>query len=161
MNLSMIWFAFQLTLVTGISYVMGFLISDWMLSVLQPIGGLWSVISGILVLRGGEIETFHTGLNRILGTVVGCVMGALYLTIGTTIWFFPLAVFVTSLICLHYKPLKNTNISACVTCCVVIIIWYIGAKSNVWLFALSRCVESFFGIITALSIFHIPLLKRT
>lgn len=160
MNFSMIWFAFKLTLVTAISYCLGFFISDWIVAVLQPIGGLWSVISGILILRQLEMETFYEGLNRILGTLVGCIIGALYLAIGTTIWFFPLAIFVTSLICLHFKHLKNTNISACITCCVVVLVWYVGDKSNVWLFALSRFVESLFGILTALAIFHIPLLKK-
>lgn len=159
-NFSIGWYALRLSIVAGISYLMGFLISDWTLAVLQPIGGLWSAISGVLVLKQGKIETFHTGLNRIVGTLIGCLIGALYLSITNMIWFFPLAILVTAIICLSYPYLKNTNVSACLACCVVIIIWQVGFKNNVWLFSFSRFAESLFGVIVAFAIFRIRLPKK-
>lgn len=156
LKLSTLFLALRLSIVAGVAYWLGFLVSEWTLPVLQEIGGLWSAISGILVFKQGYRESFRLGLDRILGTLIGCFIGALYLSITPSVWFLPLAILAVALICLSVTHLEKFNTPACLACAVVIVVWQLGSKTEIWLFSLSRFVEAGIGVIIALVAVHIP-----
>ncbi len=157
---STVVYSIKLGVATALAYYFGVYVSHHMLPILDEIGGLWSVISAVLVLRKGVIESFKSGLDRIFGTLIGCFIGALCLYFVNVMWFFPIAIVITTFICFSSRQLEKYFAAAALACSVVIIIWQLGIKANVWIYSLSRFIESAVGVGMALLIAHIPPFEK-
>ncbi len=145
-------YALQLSIVSGISYFLGYFLSGFTLPTVAEVGGLWSVISGVLVMKQHQSESYSAGFGRLLGTLVGCVVSAICLYIPEMILALLLSIFITSLICTSIPKLKELNFQACITSAVIIIIWQLGSKNNEWLFSFSRFIESVAGVSVAIAV---------
>jgi len=145
-------YALQLSIVSGISYFLGYFLSGFTLPTVAEVGGLWSVISGVLVMKQHQSESCSAGFGRLLGTLVGCIVSAICLYIPEMIFALLLSIFATSLICTSIPKLKELNFHACITSAVVIIIWQLGSKNNEWLFSFSRFIESAAGVSIAIAV---------
>ncbi|QVL55191.1 MAG: FUSC family protein [Simkaniaceae bacterium] len=145
-------YALQLSIVSGVSYFLGYFLSGFTLPTVAEVGGLWSVISGVLVIKQHQSESYSAGFGRLLGTLVGCVVSAICLYIPEMIFALLLNIFITSLICTSIPKLKELNFQACITSAVIIIIWQLGSKNNEWLFSFSRFIESVAGVSVAIAV---------
>ena len=145
-------YALQLSIVSGVSYFLGYFLSGFTLPTVAEVGGLWSVISGVLVIKQHQSESYSAGFGRLLGTLVGCVVSAICLYIPEMIFALLLSIFITSLICTSIPKLKELNFQACITSAVIIIIWQLGSKNNEWLFSFSRFIESVAGVSVAIAV---------
>jgi uncharacterized membrane protein YccC len=72
--------AVQIALVSLLAYVGGFRFTSLFHDASADIGALWSVISGILVLQATRRSTWSSACFRLLGTLVGSIISALYLS---------------------------------------------------------------------------------
>jgi uncharacterized membrane protein YccC len=70
----------QIGLVSLLSYWVGFHSTAWFHGASASIGGLWSAISGIVVLQGTRRNTWSSASLRIVGTAVGSAVSAAFLT---------------------------------------------------------------------------------
>jgi len=145
-------YALQLSIVSGVSYFLGYFLSGFTLPTVAEVGGLWSVISGVLVIKQHQSESYSAGFGRLLGTLVGCVVSAICLYIPEMIFALLLSIFITFLICTSIPKLKELNFQACITSAVIIIIWQLGSKNNEWLFSFSRFIESVAGVSVAIAV---------
>lgn len=145
-------YALQLSIVSGVSYFLGYFLSGFTLPTVAEVGGLWSVISGVLVIKQHQSESYSAGFGRLLGTLVGCVVSTICLYIPEMIFALLLSIFITSLICTSIPKLKELNFQACITSAVIIIIWQLGSKNNEWLFSFSRFIESVAGVSVAIAV---------
>jgi uncharacterized membrane protein YccC len=82
------------------SYACGFYFTSLFHGASAGIGGLWSLISGIVVLQSTRRNTWSSACLRILGTLVGSIISAAYLSrlpfsaVGMAV-----CIFVTVLVC--------------------------------------------------------------
>jgi uncharacterized membrane protein YccC len=74
-------FSVQIALVSCLSYLAGIHFTALFHGASASIGGLWSAISGIVVLQGTRRDTWSSGSLRIVGTAVGSAISAAYLTV--------------------------------------------------------------------------------
>jgi uncharacterized membrane protein YccC len=72
-------FALQLALVALLSYAGGAAFTDLFHGASARLGGLWSVIAGILVLQTTRRDTWAQARVRVVGTLIGSIMAAAYL----------------------------------------------------------------------------------
>jgi uncharacterized membrane protein YccC len=67
-----------------------YLLGDYLTSIFNigtsEIGGLWSVISGMVVIEGRKADTFKLAKLRITGSCIGALVSVTYL------YFFPFSV---------------------------------------------------------------------
>jgi uncharacterized membrane protein YgaE (UPF0421/DUF939 family) len=90
----------QITLVSLVSYLVGFYTTSFIHELSAGLGGLWAAISGIVVLQATQKDTWSLAWIRVLGTAIGAVVSAVYLMM---LPFSPVgmaaAIFITMLIC--------------------------------------------------------------
>lgn len=149
-----IGFSIRLSLAAGLAYFVGYYLTDWDKTIPQEIGGLWSVISAVLVLRLTNTEMLHASIDRVFGTLIGSVISAFYLLFTDNIWFFPVAILIASLICHRIKPLKDSLFGATLAIVVILIVWQMSPQKSPWIFCLARFAESFIGVLISLIIFY-------
>jgi uncharacterized membrane protein YccC len=70
----------QLALVTLLSYVCGVYSTGFVHTASAGTGGLWAVMSGNVVLQATRRKTWSSAWLQLLGTFVGSVVSAAYLT---------------------------------------------------------------------------------
>jgi uncharacterized membrane protein YgaE (UPF0421/DUF939 family) len=109
----------------------------------------WAPISAFIVLHSDVKSTFQASLNRLAGTAIGAVLGAVFVyLLGSHILWMGLAVFITVVICAGLK-LKESYRLACVTVAIVMLIKSAGSP---WATAMYRFLEVALGIAVALAI---------
>lgn len=133
-----------------ISFTLGYYINLWLFPSTALLGGMWAVISGVIVIEADSWkQNLNTAKNRLIGSFIGGVIATIYL------WFMPfhiitfalligLTVFVCSL-CHITQHIKL----ACVTFSVIIIVSTI-SNVNPLQNASMRLLESALGIASAL-----------
>lgn len=114
--------AVQIALVSLAAYAAGFHFTSLFHEASASIGGLWSVISGIVVLQATRRETRSSASLRILGTFIGAIISAIYLSV---LPFSPLgmavSVFATVLLC-HLVRIPDHARLASITVAVIMVI---------------------------------------
>ena len=134
-----------------LAYLCGFYFTALFNEPTSAIGGLWSVISGILVVESKLVDTLRSAKYRIVGSLIGSVVSGIYL------FYFPFTV-------IGYSVCIGIGVLAChllripqhvkltgVTISVVMIVSTIMHDLNPFLNAGLRFVES--GIGTGIGVF--------
>jgi uncharacterized membrane protein YccC len=141
--------ALRLALQEGVAcllaYLAGFHLTLALLGVPSFIGALWCVISAIVVLQATRQETLASAWLRILGTLIGATVSAVYLL------FFPLhpvglaaSIGLTMLLC-EILHLPGHARLASITVAVIMIVSMIHPQMNPLINAGLRFVESCIG----------------
>ena len=68
-------------IITLLSYYLGSRFSAIFYGASSQVGGIWSVISGLVVLQSTIRETLQSSLLRTIGTFIGALVCALYLSL--------------------------------------------------------------------------------
>lgn len=109
------------------------------------VGGLWAVISAIIVLEASHKETYVSAKNRIGGTFIGAIVSGVYL------FFFPFTIFGLTvaiatgvLICFLFGQQQSIKLTG-ITIAVVMIVSTIAKDLHPFINAGLRFVESAIG----------------
>jgi uncharacterized membrane protein YccC len=109
--------------------------------------GYWGAISAIIVLQSNFGATITASRDRILGTVIGAVLGFSFSLLGAVPWNYILAVFAAIVICglLGYR---SSSRLACVTITIVMLVQSSSRKD----LALIRVGQVVLGIVVAVAV---------
>lgn len=126
------------------------------------IGGLWSAISAIVVLQATRRDTWSSAWLRILGTVIGSIISAAYLTV---LPFSPIgmavSIFATVLLC-HAARIPDHARLAVITVAVIMVSASLNPTLNPIQNAALRLSESWIGAAMAvLAVLMWPRLKES
>ncbi len=137
--------AVQTALVSLASYLCGFYFTSLFHSASAAIGGLWAAISGIVVLQATRRETLSTASLRILGTLIGSIFSAAYLSL---LPFSPIGmagcIFATVLVCHAARVPDHARLGA-ITVAVIMVVASHDPTHNAILSATLRFSESCIG----------------
>ena len=110
--------------------------------------GYWGAISAIIVLQSNFGATISASRDRILGTIIGALLGFSFSLFGVLPWNYILAVLVAVILC-GLLGLRSSSRLACVTITIVMLVQKPGTR---WTLALDRVSEVFLGIVVAIAI---------
>ena len=142
--------ALQIALVSLASYACGSSFTGLFHGASARIGGLWSMVSGIVVLQATRRTTWSSAWLRVLGTLIGSIIGAVYLlllpfsAIGMAV-----CIFGTVLLC-HAARIPDHARLAALTVAVIIVLSSVNQALSPILNAALRFAESCIG--TALAV---------
>ena len=147
--------AVQSALVSLVSYSCGFYFSSFFHGASASIGGLWSLISGVLVLQATRRNTWSSAWLRILGTLVGAIISAAYLSwLPFTALGMAASILVTILLC-HAARIPDHARLAALTVAVIMVLSSVNPTLNPVLSAALRFTESCIG--TAIAVLTVVL----
>ncbi len=110
--------------------------------------GYWGSISAIIVLQSNVGSTVTASRERVLGTLIGALLGFGFSTFGSLPWNYILAVLAAIIIC-GLLGLRNSARLAGVT---ITIIMLVHKEGSLWGLALDRVIEVVLGIVVALAV---------
>ena len=135
----------EIALAALVAYVLGAWFTSLFPGYLPKIGGLWSAISAIVVTQASRQETRASASLRVLGSAIGALTSAVYLTL---LPFHPLglalAIFATLLLCSAAHVPSHGRLAA-ITVIVVMVTASLDPKLNPLFNALLRFAESCIG----------------
>jgi len=117
-----------------------------------------SAISALVTLRASSDDTMHTGIARVLGTVIGGIMGFLTVLVGLFLPYYSEGLFVVVIpamlvlnlyICNLFKMHDSCGISCVVTIVVAAQITPLAGVSYTLIFALLRVRDTLIGVAVA------------
>jgi uncharacterized membrane protein YccC len=109
--------------------------------------GYWGAISAIIVLQSNFGATISASRDRILGTLIGAVLGFSFTLVGALPWNFILAVLTAMIVC-GVLGLRSSSRLAGVTISIIMLV----NTGSHWTLALHRVLEVFLGIFVAVAI---------
>jgi uncharacterized membrane protein YgaE (UPF0421/DUF939 family) len=134
------------TLITLFAYYLGEHFTAIFHGASAHIGGLWSVISGLVVLQSTIRETLKSSLLRIIGTFIGALICALYLWLfGFSVLGMALCAGLTLSICYVLDIFEYARLAAA----TVVVIAVVSSESPVispFLNAFLRFAEAAIGV---------------
>jgi uncharacterized membrane protein YccC len=137
--------ALQDALVCLLAYLAGFYFTRAVHGSETHIGALWSTISGIVVLQATRRETVATAWLRVLGTLIGSIISAIYLSF---LPFSPIgmafSVGITVLLCHTLRVPDHARLAA-ITVAVIMVVSFADPRMNPLLNAGLRFGESCIG----------------
>jgi uncharacterized membrane protein YccC len=110
--------------------------------------GYWGSISGIIVLQSDVGSTVGASRERLLGTLIGAVLGFSFSLFGPLIVSYILALLAAVLIS-GLLGFRNSSRLACVTITIIMLVHQQGPR---WGLAMDRVGEVLLGIIVALAV---------
>ena len=110
--------------------------------------GYWGSISAIIVLQSNVGSTVTASRDRVLGTLIGAVLGFSFSLFGTLPWNYILAVVAAVVVC-GLLGLRNSSRLAGVTITIVMLVQKTGPR---WSLALDRVSDVMLGIVVALAV---------
>ena len=135
----------EIALAALVAYLLGFWFTSLFPGYLPKIGGLWSAISAIVVTQSSRQETTASASLRILGSAIGALTSAIYLTL---LPFQPLgmalAIFATVALCAAVNIPSHGRLAA-ITVIVVMVTSSLDPKLSPGLNAMLRFAESCIG----------------
>jgi uncharacterized membrane protein YgaE (UPF0421/DUF939 family) len=142
----------QNALVSLLAYLGGYYLTALFHLPSAALGGLWALISGLVVLRETDRETWSSAGLRVIGTLVGAVISSI------TLLLFPfcplamaLAIGVTVLLC-QFMGIPDHARLAALTVGVIMVISSLHPDINPVLNALFRFMESLIGTVVAVAV---------
>lgn len=118
--------------------------------------GYWGSISAIIVLQSNVGATVTASRDRLIGTLIGAVLGFSFSLFGTVPWNFILAVLAAIIVC-GLLGLRNSSRLAGVTIAIVMLVHKEGPR---WSLAVGRVGEVILGIVVALLVTTLVLPDR-
>ena len=109
--------------------------------------GYWGAISSIIVLQSNFGATVNASRDRIIGTLIGAVLGFSCTLFGVLPWNFILALLTAMIVC-GLLGLRSSSRLAGVTISIVMLVH----AGSYWVLALHRVLEVVLGILVALAI---------
>jgi uncharacterized membrane protein YccC len=141
--------ALQDAAVSLLAYLAGLYFTRLVHGTASHIGALWATISGLVVLQATRRETVATAWLRILGTLIGAIISAAYLSV---LPFSPVGmaacIGLTVLLC-HTLRVPDHARLATITVAVIMVISYNDPRMNPAINAAMRFLESCIGTILA------------
>ena len=135
----------QVALAALLAYGLGFSLTSLFPGYLPKIGGLWSAISAIVVTQGSRKDTASSASLRLLGSAIGAITSAVYLTL---LPFHPVGmaatIFATVLICNAFNVPSHGRLAA-ITVIVIMVTASLDPTLSPGLNALLRFAESCIG----------------
>jgi uncharacterized membrane protein YccC len=130
----------------------------WLAQLFGLHDGYWGAISAIIVLQSNVGATIQASRDRILGTIIGAVLGFSCTLFGELPWSYILAVFLAIVVC-GLLGFRNSSRLAGVTVTIVMLVQS-GSHKSV---ALDRVIEVFVGIFVAVAVTMLvfPNLERS
>jgi uncharacterized membrane protein YccC len=110
--------------------------------------GYWGSISAIIVLQSSFGSTISASRDRLLGTLIGALIGFSFTGFGLLPWNYMLAVLTAITVC-GLLGLRSSSRLAGVTITIVMLV---GQGGSHWTIALDRVAQVFLGIVAALLI---------
>jgi uncharacterized membrane protein YccC len=117
--------------------------------------GYWGAISAIIVLQSNFGATIAASRDRILGTVIGALLGFAFAQFGALPWNFVLAVLAAVIVC-GLLGMRSSSRLAGVTICIVMLV----KTGSHWTLTLDRVLEVFLGVVVAIAISTLVLPDR-
>jgi len=108
--------------------------------------GYWGSISAIIVLQSNVGSTVNASRDRILGTLIGTILGFAFSLFGVLPWNYILAVLTAVIVC-GMLGLRSSSRLAGVTITIIMLVQKAGPR---WNLALDRVGEVVLGIVVAL-----------
>jgi len=137
--------AVQSALVSLVSYWCGFYFTSVFHGASASVGGLWSLISGLVVLQATRRNTWSSAWLRILGTFVGAVISATYLSwLPFTVVGMAASILVTVLLC-HVARIPDHARLGAITVAVIMVLSSVNPTLNPILSGALRFTESCIG----------------
>jgi uncharacterized membrane protein YccC len=137
--------AVQNALVCLAAYLVGFYFTGLFHGRSTSIGGLWSLVSGIVVLQATSRETWKSAVLRVLGTLIGATVGGFYLYL---LPFTPIGMAVsiglTVLLCQALKVPDHGRLAA-ITVAIIMVISSANPELSPFANASLRFIESAIG----------------
>jgi uncharacterized membrane protein YccC len=118
--------------------------------------GYWGAISAIIVLQSNFGSTVTASRDRILGTLIGALLGFSFSLFGALPWNYILAVLTAVILC-GLLGLRSSSRLAGVTITIVMLVQNTGPR---WGLALDRVGEVVLGIVVALAVTTLVLPDR-
>lgn len=118
--------------------------------------GYWGPISAIIVLQSNMGATVTASRDRLLGTLIGAVLGFSFSLLGALPWNYILAVLAAVIVC-GMLGLRSSSRLACVTVTIIMLVQKTGSRSHL---ALDRVGEVLLGIVVALAVTTLVLPDR-
>ena len=118
--------------------------------------GYWGAISAIIVLQSNMGATVSASRDRLLGTMIGALLGFGFSFIGVLPWNYILAVLAAIIVC-GLLGLRSSSRLAGVTITIVMLVEKSGSR---WDLALDRVSEVLLGIVVALAVTTLVLPDR-
>ena len=110
--------------------------------------GYWGAISAIIVLQSNMGATVSASRDRILGTLIGTVLGFSFSLFGVLPWNYILAILAAVIVC-GLLGLRSSSRLAGVTITIIMLVHATGPR---WDLALVRVGEAMLGIVVALAV---------
>jgi len=118
--------------------------------------GYWGPISAIIVLQSNMGATVTASRDRLLGTLIGAVLGFSFSLFSTLPWNYILAVLAAVIVC-GLLGLRSSSRLAGVTITIIMLVQKTGSRSDL---ALDRVGEVVLGIVVALAVTTLVLPDR-
>ena len=119
----------------------------WIATLFGLHDGYWGAISAIIVLQSNFGATISASRDRILGTVIGALLGFAFAQIGVLPWNYILAVITAVIVC-GLLGLRSSSRLAGITISIVMLV----KTGSHWTLALDRVMEVFLGVVVAIAI---------
>ncbi|ARV61066.1 hypothetical protein BZZ01_22780 [Nostocales cyanobacterium HT-58-2] len=134
----------KMSLKMAIAAVISLLVAQW----LQMKYPVYVVIAAIIVMSSTQGSTLILGSQRLIGTGIGAIAGAIFtVTLGTNPWSLGISVFLTIFLAYYWKFSDAAKIAGYVSELVILT-----HDQSPWLYAWGRCLETLLGIGIALLI---------
>jgi uncharacterized membrane protein YgaE (UPF0421/DUF939 family) len=134
----------NIALVVG-AFFGGFYFTTFFHEPTSMVGGLWAVISAIIVIEASNKETYTSAKNRISGSLIGAILSGVYLVFFSfSIVGFAATIGVGVLICFLLGIPQSVKLTG-ITISVVIIVSTIAEELHPFLNAGLRLIESAIG----------------
>ncbi|MDE2235705.1 MAG: FUSC family protein [Gammaproteobacteria bacterium] len=136
----------QTVLITGLSYYLGEIFTAVFHGSSAQIGGLWSALSGLIVLQSTIRETLKSSLLRLIGTFIGALICAIYLWLfGFSIIGMALCAGLTMSICYLLNIFEYARLAA-VTVVIIAVISVRTPDISPFLNSFLRFCEAVIGV---------------
>jgi uncharacterized membrane protein YgaE (UPF0421/DUF939 family) len=109
--------------------------------------GYWATMSAFIVLQGDAPSTMSASRDRLIGTAIGAVTGAVFVRyVGVSELWLGLAAVITILLC----EALGTHTSYRIACVTAVLVMYVKAPGTPWRLGWDRFLEVALGIVVAL-----------
>ncbi|MFZ0305903.1 MAG: FUSC family protein [Terracidiphilus sp.] len=123
-------------------------LSWWLARLFGVRDGYWGSISAIIVLQSNVGATVTASRDRVIGTVIGAVVGFAF-SLMQPLWLSYILALLVAMFACGLMGLRNSSRLAGVTITIVMLVHHEGAK---WSLAFDRVIEVLLGIVVALAV---------